>query len=116
MTTLTEVPVSLQDPINARILAVSEDKIQGFQEDPIGEIARLSGVDAGAVIERIQALLRAGVIRRVRQTLLATNLAEGSLIAWVVPPDKLDSAFEYMHQQDPFSGHIVIRSTDSNIT
>ena len=33
-------------------------------------------------------------------------------MAWVVPQDKLDSAFDYMSQQDPFSGHIVIRSAD----
>ncbi len=36
-------------------------------------------------------MLRAGTIRRVRQTLLATNLAQGALVAWQVPPDKLDT-------------------------
>ena len=41
MTTAT-IPVTTQDPINAKILSVSEDKIQGFQPDPLGEIARLS--------------------------------------------------------------------------
>jgi hypothetical protein len=41
------------------------------------------------VIERIRAMLEAGTIRRVRQTLLATNLAQGALVAWQVPPDKL---------------------------
>ena len=70
-----KVPVDFSDPINARILAVSEDQLQGFQEDPIGEIVRQSGVEAPVVIERIRAMLRAGAIRRVRQTLLATNLA-----------------------------------------
>src|SRR5580765_7624418 len=73
MTTAT-IPISITDPINARILAISEDKLQGFQADPIGEIARQSGVDDATVIERIQAMLRAGTIRRVRQTLMATNL------------------------------------------
>jgi hypothetical protein len=58
-------------------------------------------------------MLRSGTIRRVRQTLLATNLAHGALVAWEVPPEKLNSAFEYLFQQDPFSGHVVIRSTDS---
>jgi hypothetical protein len=58
-------------------------------------------------------MLRAGTIRRVRQTLLATNLAQGALVAWQVPQEKLDSAFDYMFQQDPFSGHVVTRSTDS---
>ena len=109
------VPVSISDPVNARILAVSEDKIQGFLPDPVGEIARLSGVDAATVIERVQAMLRAGTIRRVRQTLMATNLARGALVAWVVPEEKLSAAFDWMFQQDPFSGHVVIRSTDQQI-
>ena len=60
-------------------------------------------------------MLRAGTIRRVRQTLMATNLAQGSLVAWEVPEEKLTAAFEYMFQEDPFSGHIVIRSTDQAI-
>jgi len=115
MTTTTTLPVDTHDPVNARILSVSEDKLQGFQPDPIGEISRLSGVDVPTVIERIQAMLRAGTIRRVRQTMLATNLAQGSLVAWVVPEDKLTAAFEYMYREDPFSGHIVIRSTDQAI-
>src|SRR5438045_4616436 len=92
------VPIEIADPINTRILAVSEDKIAGFQADPMAEIARLSGVDVETVIGRIAAMLRAGTIRRVRQTLMATNLAEGALVAWVVPPEKLDSAFEYMFE------------------
>ena len=33
------IPVEFTDPINARILAVSEDRIQVFQRDPLGEIA-----------------------------------------------------------------------------
>ncbi len=115
MSTLT-APVSTDDPINARILAISEDKIRGFIPDPFAEIAAQSGVDLPTVLERIQAMLRAGIIRRVRQTLMATNLARGSLVAWVVPPDKLQSAFDYMFQKDPFSGHVVIRSTDTNIS
>ena len=58
-------------------------------------------------------MLRAGTIRRVRQTLLATNLAQGALVAWQVPEDKLEAAFDYMFQRDPFSGHVVIRTTDT---
>lgn len=110
---LTTVPVEFTDPVNAKILAVSEDRIQGFQRDPLGEISRLSGVELPVVIERIQAMVRAGTIRRVRQTLLATNLAQGSLVAWQVPQNKLDAAFDYLFQQDPFSGHVVTRSTDT---
>src|SRR5256885_13374686 len=111
--TSAEVPVDFKDPVNARILAVSEDRLQGFQRDPLGEIARQSGVEVAMVIERIQTMLRAGTIRRVRQTLLATNLAQGALVAWQVPPDKLDAAFDYMFQQDSFSGHVVTRSSDA---
>jgi hypothetical protein len=106
----------VDDPINASILAVSEDKIQGFQRDPLGEIARLSGVDLPLVIERIQAMLRAGTIRRVRQTLLSTNLAQGSLVAWQVPEARLQDAFDWMFRNDPFSGHVVIRTTDAGIS
>src|ERR1035441_9930981 len=105
--------VSTNDPINAQILAVSEDRLQGFQRDPLGEIARQSGVELSVVIERVQAMLRAGTIRRVRQTLLATNLAQGALVAWQVPAEKLEPAFDYMFQHDPFSGHVVIRTTDT---
>ncbi|MCG3150237.1 MAG: hypothetical protein PCFJNLEI_03718 [Verrucomicrobiae bacterium] len=109
-------PVTPSDPINARILAISEDRLQGFQPDPLGEISRQSGVELPAVIERIQAMLRAGTIRRVRQTLLATNLAQGALVAWQVPEDKLTAAFDWMFQRDPFSGHVVIRTTDAGKT
>lgn len=106
------VPVEFTDPINAKILEVSEDRIQGFQRDPLGEISRQSGVEVPVIIERIQAMLRAGNIRRVRQTLLATNLAQGALVAWQVPEANLNAAFDWMFQQDPFSGHVVTRSTD----
>jgi hypothetical protein len=109
------IPIDISDPINARILAVSEDRISGFSRDPIGQIASQSGVETPVVIERIAAMLRGGTIRRVRQTLLATNLAQGSLVAWLVPPEKLNSAFDGMFQNDPFSGHVVIRSTDSAV-
>lgn len=109
------IPVASDDPINARILSVSEDKIQGFQADPFGQIAQQSGVELPTVLERIQAMLRAGTIRRVRQTMMATNLARGALVAWVVPESKLHAAFDYMSQKDPFSGHVVIRSTDTAV-
>ena len=112
--TAETVPVETPDPINARILAISEDKVQGFHVDPLGEIARRSGVELPIVIERIAAMLRAGTIRRVRQTLMATNLAPGALVAWQVPEGKLNDAFDWMFKNDPFSGHVVIRSTDAD--
>ena len=107
------LPVEHNDPINAKILAISEDKIEGFVREPFDEIARRSGVGADVVMARIAAMLRAGTIRRVRQTLLATNLADGALVAWKVPDDKIDAAFDWMFRRDPFSGHVVLRSTDT---
>src|SRR6476619_8473225 len=107
------LPVEHNDPINEKILAISEDKIEGFVREPFQEIADCVGVAAEIVLERIIAMLRAGTIRRVRQTLLATNLADGALVAWKVPPEKIDAAFDWMSQRDPFSGHVVLRSTDA---
>jgi hypothetical protein len=103
------------DPVNARILSVSEDKIAGFVRDPFVQIARQCGLPLETVLDRIRDMLEAGTIRRVRQTLLATNLASGALVAWKVPPEKLDAAFDFMFQEDPYSGHVVIRSTDAKI-
>lgn len=107
------IPIDVNDPVNAQILAISEDQLPGFHKDPLGEIASRSGVSLEAVIERLRAMLRAGNIRRVRQTLLATNLAQGSLVAWHVPEDQLTAAFDWMFKRDPFSGHVVTRSTDT---
>src|SRR5687767_11027621 len=114
--TTSAVPISTSDPTNAQILSIAEDKIQGFQPEPLAEISRLSGIDLPTVTERIAAMLRAGTIRRVRQTLMATNLARGALVAWQVPEEKLQAAFDWMFQNDPFSGHVVIRSTDAAIS
>jgi DNA-binding Lrp family transcriptional regulator len=113
MPSATQTPTAHTDPVNARILAISEDRIQGFVRDPFGEIARQSGVDLETVLDRISAMLRGGTIRRVRQTLMATNLAEGALVAWQFRPDKVDAAFDFMFERDPFSGHVVIRSADA---
>src|SRR6266581_6652191 len=107
------LPVEHNDPINARILAISEDKIEGFVREPFEEIAKRSNVAVDVVMARIAAMLRAGTIRRVRQTLLATNLAEGALVAWKVPEEEIDAAFDWMFQRDPFSGHVVLRSTET---
>ena len=112
MSTLTEHT----DPINAQILAVSEDKIQGFVREPFAAIAEKSGVPLQTVLDRIKLMLEAGTIRRVRQTLVASNLAEGALVAWQVPEEKLNDAFDWMFKNDPFSGHVVVRSTDQQTT
>ena len=114
--TQTTVPAEISDPVNARILAVSEDRITGFLAEPFSEIARLSGVELSTVLERIRAMLASGTIRRVRQTMMATNLAPGALVAWRIPADRLDAGFEYLAAEDPFSGHVVVRSTDAETT
>src|SRR2546422_9322224 len=95
------VPLSLDDPVNTAILAVSEDRLAGFQRDPFGEIAARSGVPVETVIERVRALLAAGTIRRVRQTLLSNNLAEGGLVAWRGAPERLGEAFDFLCKRDP---------------
>jgi len=105
--------ISHTEEINARILSVSEDRIAGFVRDPLNEIARRCELPVDLVIERIRAMLQAGTIRRVRQTLMATDLAPGALVAWEVDADRLDAAFDFMFQRDPFSGHVVLRSTDA---
>lgn len=109
-------PVSPRDPVNRQILEVSEDQIRGFVRDPILEIARRSGVDTPTVVERIRAMLRAGIVRRVRQTLLATNLAQGALVAWKIAEDRVESAFRFVAEHDPFSGHVVIRNSETGTT
>ena len=107
------IPVEISDPINARILTVSEDRLPGFVEEPFADIAAATDLSEDTVIERLRAMLDAGVVRRIRQTLMATNLAPGALVAWRIPAEQLDAAFEYMFREDPFSGHVVIRSTDA---
>ena len=113
---MNTVPTEHDDAINFKILEVSEDLVAGFHEHPFHVIAEKSGVPLDTVLERIRAMVEAGVVRRVRQTLLATKLAHGALVAWKVPEEKLNDAFDFMSKQDPFSGHVVIRSTDSQIS
>jgi DNA-binding Lrp family transcriptional regulator len=110
------IPTEHDDPTNSSILRVSEDMVSGFQRNPFTQIAEASGVELETVLERVRAMLEAGVIRRVRQTLLATKLAHGALVAWKVPAEKLDAAFDFMFKEDPFSGHVVTRSTDREIS
>ena len=110
------LPTEHTDPINAAILAVSEDLVAGFQRLPFHAIAAQSGVAVDVVLDRIRAMVEAGVIRRVRQTLLSTKLAHGALVAWKVPEERLNDAFDFMSKEDPFSGHVVIRSTDSDVS
>ncbi|QSR85240.1 Lrp/AsnC family transcriptional regulator [Methylacidimicrobium sp. B4] len=107
------LPIGTEDLVNARILSVSEDKLAGFHPEPFAEIARLADLPLATVTARIRAMLEGGTIRRVRQTLLANDLAPGALIAWEIPEEKLGAAFDFLVVEDPFSGHVVLRSTDS---
>jgi DNA-binding Lrp family transcriptional regulator len=110
------IPVEHTDPVNAQILSISEDLISGFPEYPFQMIAEKSGVPLETVVERIRAMLDARVIRRVRMTLNSTKLAHGALCAWKVPQGKIDAIFDWMFREDPFSGHVVTRSTDREIS
>ena len=111
--TAAAIPTDIADPVNAQILAVSEDRIAGFLTEPFEEIASKAELPVATVHERLRAMLEAGVIRRIRQTLMATNLAPGALVAWKVSAERLDEAFDYLAKEEPFSGHVVIRSTDA---
>jgi DNA-binding Lrp family transcriptional regulator len=111
-----KVSVSPRDAVNRQILEVSEDRIRGFVRRPMQEIATQAGLDVSTVITRIRAMLEAGTIRRVRQTLLATNLAQGALVAWKIDGKRVDDAFNYIAKNDPFSGHVVIRNSEQGAT
>ena len=112
-TPLSDVPFQVDDPINKQILTISEDKIQGFAQQPFHDIAKQSGLELSVVLTRLKAMLQGGTIRRIRQTLLSTSLSPGALVAWEIDNDKLNDAFDYMFQKDPFSGHVVIRTCDT---
>lgn len=99
----------IADPINRRILAVAEDRLQGFHEAPFLALAERCELPEATVLERMRAMLSAGTILRVRQILPSTALTQGCLIAWQVPENALHAAFDYLREQDPATGHIVIR-------
>jgi hypothetical protein len=44
---------------------------------------------------------------------MATNLATGALVAWQLPQERIDAGFRFLFDEDPFSGHVVIRTTDT---
>jgi len=48
--------VEHNDPINEKLLAISEDKIEGFVREPFEEIAERSGVEVDVVMGRIAAM------------------------------------------------------------
>ncbi|MEO0586097.1 MAG: Lrp/AsnC family transcriptional regulator [Planctomycetota bacterium] len=105
-------PVTVDDPTNAAILRIAEDQLAGFSPDPLADLAQRSDQPRDTVVDRLTAMLEAGTVRRIRQTLITTSLARGALVAWRVPADKLNPAFDHMFGDDPFTGHVVTRSTD----
>ncbi len=110
-----QIPTSPNDPVNTQILAVAEDRVEGFHRLPFHAIAERCGLDAETVMQRLRAMLEAGVVRRVRQTLLATKLADGALVAWKLPEEKLQAAYEWLKVNDPFTGHVVLRNADLSL-
>lgn len=100
------------DPINEKILTFAEDQISGFHERPFQVISEKCGLDESLVIERLKTMFEAGVVRRIRQTMITTKLVDGALIAWEVPDELLDQSFEFLKENDPYTGHIVLRTTD----
>ncbi len=77
-------PPSIWIPSMPASSSISGDKIAGFVRDPFAEVAPPRGCAAGdgAGIADSRHVSPLGTIRRVRRTLLATNLAEGALVAW----------------------------------
>lgn len=104
---------SCDDPLNRRILCVAEDCVAGFHRFPFAEIARRCELPEALVIDRLLAMWQAGTVRRVRQTLLSTSLAEGALVAWKLPEERLEAAWEWLRAHDPFTGHAVLRRCDN---
>lgn len=107
------IPADAADETNRCILAIAEDRVQGFHAQPFDVIAERCGLPVDMVLERLHAMLQAGTVRRIRQTLLSTQLVEGALVAWKVPDTRYEVAWEWLRQNDPFTGHIVLRSCDT---
>ena len=85
----TAAPASVNDDTNRRILAVSEDQLAASTptrsaKSPVAAASTSTTSSSGC------APCWAGTIRRVRQTLLSHDLAAGALVAWKVPPERLE--------------------------
>lgn len=102
----------LADADNRRLLSVAEDLLSGFSRQPLVDLAALCGMPVQEVQRRLRALMRAGVVRCVRQTQLSSSLTPGCLVAWHVPSDALYPAFTWLAEHDPATGHIVIREPE----
>ena len=107
------ISADIADPQNRRILAVAEDQLLGFHERPFAAIGERCGLPEEAVLERLRCMLSSGAILRLRQILPSTALTQGCLIAWRLPEERLDAAFDWLRDHDPATGHIVIRQADA---
>ena len=93
------------------VLAISEDQLQGFSVIPLGWWpTHRAGSGRGAGARASNAGSWCDSARA--PDLVGDQFGKGALVAWEVDQDKLDAAFDYMFQEDPFSGHVVTRSTD----
>ncbi len=104
---------SLEDEKNRLLLSIAEDQLTGFHRHPFTQLAERTGLAEEEVIARLHAMLEAGLLRRIRQTLLSTSLAEGALVAWRIEDSKLEAAYAWLRDNDPFTGHVVRRSCDN---
>jgi len=91
-------------PLDALAAAVDEThlvkaRLEGGIEIGVHHVDQLAGMEV-MQIDRVGDLEDDG-------------LARGALVAWQVPEDHLQAAFDHMFKDDPFSGHVVIRTTDA---
>lgn len=102
----------IDDTVNRRLLAVAEDSLTGFRAHPLDDLAVRCDLPVREVQRRLRELMRAGIVRGVRQTLLSSALFPGCLVAWRVPSSKLPTAFAHLAERDPATGHVVIREPE----
>ena len=98
-----------EDPVNRLLLSIAEDRLSGFHERPLEALASRCELPTQEVRKRLVSLLRGGIVRAVRQTLPSTSFTRSCLVAWHLPEDALESAFDWLVRHDPFSGHVVLR-------
>lgn len=75
---MNRIPTSPNDPVNTDILMVAEDRVKGFRRLPFHAIAEQCGHPVPLVIERLKAMMNAGVVRRVRPDASGHQAGPGS--------------------------------------
>lgn len=105
----------MDDAANRHLLAVAEDRLNGFHEQPFAELAIRCGMPEREVLHRLHDMLQGGLIRSIRQTLPGNALTPSCLVAWQFPnASSLFAAYDWLIAHDPFSGHVVIREPDDS--